>query len=550
MTDRDSWCSYARRYRPHTWTVVWAIAAAALQTAFAAPMVLLVRFLFDRALPHRDFGALAASAAGIAALSLAGSGVSLWSRRRTLEATKHVVAGYREELLDRVQQAPRAWHDGTARAALHDRLVQDTERVDVMSNAILSEFLPSAAAALALFALLAWLSPPLGALLLACGGAVYLANRAVAGRLRRSADNFREAFAALSAGALFLIEKLDLIRIHTAEKVESARRKGEIDSLRTASAAFAWLDAVFSLTQSNLALLSALAVLVAGGALAMAGRMSVGALLAFYAGLGLLRGVTHSALASIPRIAIGLRALAGLEDLLHQPMPQPYTGRAACRFDGTVEFHAVDFGYTDRLVLSGLSGSIEPGCVTALAGPNGCGKSTVARLVLGFYRPRAGRLLASGTPYDQIDMPGLRREIAIVPQEPQFFPGTVRQNLVYGVAEPTPSRIEEALEFAAAREWLDSLPERLETRIGEDGLWLSGGQRQRLVLARAWLRRPKLLILDEPGNHLDALALQEVFRNLAAAPHCPAVLLITHDEELVNRADRIWRLRALEFHHA
>ena len=550
MTDRDAWRSYARRYRPHTWTVVWAGVAATAQTAVAAPIVLLVRFIFDRALPARDFGALAASAAGIAALSLAGSAVSLWSRRRTLDATKRVVAAYREELLDRVQQAPRAWHDGTARAALYDRLVQDTERVDVMSNATLSEFLPSVTAGTALLALLAWLSPSLGALLAVCGAAVYLANRAVAGRLRRSADSFRGAFAALSAGALFLVEKLDLIRMQTAEDVESERRRGEIERLRTASAAFAWLDTVYSLTQSNLALLSVLAVLLAGGALAMAGRMSLGALLAFYAGLSLLRSATHAAFAAVPRIAIGLRALAGLEELLHLPAVPPYTGRKACCFDGEVEFRDVEFGYTSHLVLRGLSGRIERGGVTALAGPNGCGKSTVARLVLGFYRPRAGLLLASGAPYDKIDLERLRREIGVVPQEPQFFPGTVRENLVYGTADVTAARIEEALEFAAARDWLDALPGGLGARIGEDGLWLSGGQRQRLVLARAWLRRPKLLILDEPGNHLDALGLQDVLRNLAAAPRRPAVLLISHDEELVSRADHVWRLSAMELRHA
>ncbi len=549
MNSGESWRSYARRFRPHAWSVGWAVVAAAAQTALAAPVVLLVKYLFDRALPARDVGGLAAAAGAIAGLSLGGAALSLWSRRKTLEATKSVVSEYRAELLERVQQAPRAWHDKSARAELHDQLVQDTERVDVMSNALLSELLPAAASGAALLALLAWVSPPLGALLVVCGLLNYGANRAVAARLKRSADQFREAFGAFSAGVLFLAEKLELIRIQTAEEPARKRRKEEIEQLRRASTRFAWLDTLYGLMQANLALLAALAVLVGGGVLAMRGRISIGELIAFYAGLGLLRSATHAALAAIPRVTMGLRALAGLEELMRKPAEPPYRGKATCGFDGRVELEGVDFGYGERLVLRNVSGWIEPGRVTALAGPNGCGKTTVARLVLGYYRPGAGRVRASGQPYEEIEMEELRRQMGVVPQEALLFSGTVRENLTFGMTSASERSIEEALEFAAARAWLRSLAGGLEARIGEDGLQLSGGQRQRLMLARAWLRRPKLLILDEPGNHLDPAALSEVLGNLATARSRPAVLLISHDEELIRRSDRIWRLPGLEVAH-
>jgi ABC-type multidrug transport system fused ATPase/permease subunit len=134
----------------------------------------------------------------------------------------------------------------------------------------------------------------------------------------------------------------------------------------------------------------------------------------------------------------------------------------------------------------------------------------------------------------------------VVPQSPIFFHGTVRENLLYGSPDAPPERINEALEQAGAAVFVEALPQRLETVIGDDGTRLSGGQRQRLALARALLRDPELLVLDEPTTHLDRAAVDTLVETLCDASPRPAVLIVSHDPALIERCkvDDIYELRA------
>jgi len=181
--------------------------------------------------------------------------------------------------------------------------------------------------------------------------------------------------------------------------------------------------------------------------------------------------------------------------------------------------------------------------LVALVGANGAGKSTVARLMLGLYRPEHGRLLADGVPYDELDLNELRRRIGLVPQDPLIFPATIAENVAYGIADPSTSVIRAAAELAGAASFVEALPRGYETFVGDDGVLLSGGQRQQLALARALIAGPSLLVLDEPTTYLDGGAKRHLFETLGQLEGT-TILVISHDDAVAGQAERAYELAA------
>jgi ABC-type bacteriocin/lantibiotic exporter with double-glycine peptidase domain len=176
-------------------------------------------------------------------------------------------------------------------------------------------------------------------------------------------------------------------------------------------------------------------------------------------------------------------------------------------------------------------------------GPNGAGKSTIANLVLGLYRPDEGRVLADGTPYDELDIKRLRRSFGVVLDDPTLVPGTVLENISYGLRDLTADAVKRAAAWATADAFIEGLPGGYEAEVGSEGVLLSAGQRQRIAIARALCGSPALLVLDEPTAHLDDAAIRRLFANLHAFPGAPTVIVISHDPEVGRYVDVVHRLR-------
>ena len=205
-----------------------------------------------------------------------------------------------------------------------------------------------------------------------------------------------------------------------------------------------------------------------------------------------------------------------------------------------VKMHNLSFCYPERApVVENLHLEMKPGTVTALVGHTGAGKSTIANLLLRFYDVEAGSITLNGTDVRNIKLGDLRSRIGSVPQDPFLFDATVAQNLKFGKSEATQKEMQQALEFARAWEFVNRLPEKMETRIGERGVRLSMGEKQRLTIARLFLRNPPVLILDEATSSVDSIterkiqeALDELFVNRTT-------LVIAHRLSTVRRADNI-----------
>ena len=210
------------------------------------------------------------------------------------------------------------------------------------------------------------------------------------------------------------------------------------------------------------------------------------------------------------------------------------------RVAGRVQFDRVGFAYSPGIpVLADISFTMEPGEVVALVGPTGSGKTTIAALIPRFYEATEGVIRVDGTDIRHCTLRSLRRQIGVVPQDNLLFSGTLRDNIAYGSPDAAAAEIERAARMANAWEFIERLPEGLNTMIGERGTRLSGGQRQRIAIARAILRDPRILILDEATSSLDAHSEALIQDALQKLVRDRTTLVIAHRLSTIRNADRI-----------
>ncbi|HEX6012442.1 MAG TPA: ABC transporter ATP-binding protein [Geminicoccaceae bacterium] len=217
-------------------------------------------------------------------------------------------------------------------------------------------------------------------------------------------------------------------------------------------------------------------------------------------------------------------------------------GRRPPKLERELRFSGVRFAYGDKPVLEGADLVVPAGDIVVLTGASGAGKTTLVDLALGLHRPQAGRILVDGVDLAEIDLQAWRALVGYVLQELVLFHGTVRENLTLGDGSHDARDVEEALRLAGADRFVAELPEGLETVVGSKGARLSGGQRQRIALARALLRRPRLLILDEVTSALDPASERAICANVAALRGRTTVLAVTHRPAFLEIATRVYRV--------
>jgi subfamily B ATP-binding cassette protein MsbA len=207
--------------------------------------------------------------------------------------------------------------------------------------------------------------------------------------------------------------------------------------------------------------------------------------------------------------------------------------------NGRVEFRDVVFAYGTEPVLRRVSLTAEPGEVVAIVGPSGAGKSTIANLVPRFYDVNSGAVLVDGRDVRDVTAASLRRQIGIVPQESMLFSVSIRENIAYGNPQASEEEVRDAARSANALEFIEAMPDGLDTVVGQRGSTLSGGQRQRVAIARALLSNPRILVLDEATSSLDAQSEAVVQAALERLMQGRTTLVIAHRLSTVRNADRI-----------
>ncbi|MBX7095627.1 MAG: ATP-binding cassette domain-containing protein, partial [Flavobacteriales bacterium] len=286
-------------------------------------------------------------------------------------------------------------------------------------------------------------------------------------------------------------------------------------------------------------------VLWQGVLLTQSGEIAKGDLVSFV----MMSVFIGASFGSIPELYAKLQKSIGaserLMDLLEE-IPEPVNTNEKTvqkfRLLGEVEFSHVGFHYESRpdvSVLKDVSFKVKPGQQIAIVGPSGAGKSTIASMLLRFYSPVKGDVYFDGKKASEYDLSSLRDQMAIVPQEVILFGGTIRENIAYGKPGASDEEIMRAAEKANAWEFIQKFPEKLDTVVGDRGVQLSGGQRQRIAIARAVLKDPSILILDEATSSLDSESERLVQDALEKLMQGRTSFVIAHRLSTVQRSDQI-----------
>src|SRR5215468_3598949 len=279
-----------------------------------------------------------------------------------------------------------------------------------------------------------------------------------------------------------------------------------------------------------------------GGYLYLQGRASIGDIMAFQWYTFLILNPVWSIVNSFSELQRSLAATERVFEVLEMANDKPDRpdARPAPKIVEQIEFGDVEFEYREGLpVVRDFNVRVPGGSVVALVGRSGAGKTTVTDLVARFHDPSKGGILLNGTDIREFRLATYRRLLAIVQQDVFLFDGSVRDNIAYGRHDATDEEIEDAARRANAHEFIDRLPERYETFIGERGVKLSGGQCQRLAIARAVLARPQILILDEATSNLDTESEQLIQASMAELLAGRTTFVIAHRLSTVRRADSI-----------
>jgi len=290
--------------------------------------------------------------------------------------------------------------------------------------------------------------------------------------------------------------------------------------------------------------ISMIITLLAGGHLVIAHRISVGDFVAFNTymilliwpiiAVGWVLNIFQRGTASLKRIDELLQAKPAIDDSSAHPSIEPDTV-----LNGEIEFRHLNFSYGETPVLRDISLHIPAGSSLAIVGPTGCGKSTLVNLIPRLFEAPEGSLLIDGRPVRDYPLAVLRRNIGMVPQETFLFSETIRENLAFGAPRAGAEELLEAAEAAHIREEFEEFPQGFETMVGERGVTLSGGQKQRSAIARALLRRPAILILDDALASVDTYTEERILGGLGVYAAACTTILISHRVSTVRNADRI-----------
>ncbi|MGW4231813.1 ABC transporter ATP-binding protein [Streptomyces sp. NPDC004980] len=466
-----------------------------------------------------------------------------WYVRLLGGSIRRMGTALRSALCRRLQHLSIGYHARVNSSVLQTKVVRDVESVEQMVQQSSDMGLGALVTLTGGLVVIGFRTPEfLPVFLIVVPAAGFLVMR-LRHRLRTHNEHFRREMENFSSHVGEMTTLIPITRAHGLERAALGRVDG---SLRQVFAAGLRLDVMNGRFNSAAwVMLNILGVLclTGSGLVAYHGLLPVtpGDVVMLSTFFTVLTSSVTTLLGLAPVISKGLESVRSVGEVLQAPDLESNEGKAPVeRVTGRIDFRQVGFAYDEAVpAVDAFTLTARPGETIALVGASGAGKSTVLNLLIGFIRPTTGSILLDGVDMATLDLRSYRRFLSVVPQESILFEGSIRDNVTYGLNDIDEERLRRALRDANALEFVEGLPDGLDTVVGERGARLSGGQKQRLAIARALIRDPRILVLDEATSALDNRSEALVQEALARLVHGRTVFVVAHRLSTIQGADRI-----------
>ncbi len=512
-----------------------------LTSLLAFPGPLITRYLIDKVILGKQLSLLLGAILLLAGTKAAGVLFGLLQQYFFTRFEQEVLLEIQQTLFDRTLRLPKSFFDAKETGYLMSRLLGDVNGLRWFFSSSLVYMFSSVLRFAGGAVFLIYLNWRLALAVLVVLPLMFASVRFFGGRLRVLSHHGMERQAEVYQSVQESLAQTSLIKAFATEKHTLNSLMGKLRASLQVGMEQHTLSSVANLAIGLAPDLAHLIVMAGGAFLVIRGEWSVGSLLAFQSYVGFVYGPAQflaqanfqwqNAVASLERVSA-----------LFDVVPEEHAGVGvnAEQLRGEVEFQNVSFSYNGLdTVLQDISFSVRAGEHMAVVGPSGVGKTTLVSLLLQFYRPQQGRILIDGRPAEEYELTSLRRRIGYVPQSPTLLSGTIAENLRYGDPEASEAQIEKAARAAGIHDFVAALPQGYQSLVGERGVNFSEGQKQRLAIARALVKDPDILVLDEPTSSLDALTEESIFASLPKMVSGKTLFIIAHRLITIRQADRI-----------
>ncbi len=531
-----------RQVWPYRNMFAFSIAAMCVLGVTEPALAAILKPTFDGSFVEKDLDKVAGMSILMVALFALRGASSYLSALSLGVVSSRLVRDLREQMFANLVRLPNSTHDQSTAGVLIAKFTYDTIQVTEAATQAVTILIRDTIMVSGLLVIMLYYNWQLTLVAVLTAPLVILIVKIFSKQLRTMSLELQHLMGQLTHVVQEVIDGQAVVRSFNAQSHEQKRFSNVANRVRQYQLKFISSASIIApIAQFATAIGLAVMVYLAARESA-ANNMSVGTFASFFAAMGMIFAPLKRLTNVNAKLQRGIAGAASVFAFVDEPT-EPDSGQQTLdRARGELEFQCLGFEYTgtENSALHDINLKIEAGDTFALVGPSGSGKSTMAKLIPRFYQPCRGRILLDGIDINELKLDNLRAQISLVSQDVILFEGTVRDNIAYGpLASCNDQTLWSAITAAYAREFIEALPQGLDTPIGQKGVRLSGGQRQRLAIARAFLKDAPILILDEATSALDTRSEREIHNALQALSRGRTTLIIAHRLSTIEEARHI-----------
>ena len=462
--------------------------------------------------------------------------------RFTSKAIRSVEANLRSSLIRKLHMLSIGFFKHIQSGRLQSKIMRDVEAITDLSHQLLSNIMSIAMSFTVALSVTVTRSPIVLLVFIILVPVDLLLIRFFRGRLVENNKKFRQEIENTSASVIESMELMPVTKAHGLEDTQVKKMDEQFERVAKDGYKLDRTNAFFGRCMWFVSMSMQVVCLIFNIILAQNGYILIGDISLYQTYFTSIVNSINAIINLLPILSKGMESVNSVGDiLLAEDIEDNYHKLVPPKLEGEVNFEDVTFRYDDgdRNVLNNFNLKVKAGETVAFVGASGCGKTTAINLVIGFGKVTSGRVLIDGMNINNFNLHEYRSQLAVVPQTPILFSGTIRDNITYGNENISDEDLNKAIDKANLKEFVDSLPEGANTVIGEHGGTLSGGQRQRIAIARALIRNPSIVILDEATSALDTVSERKIQTAINNVAKGRTTFIVAHRLSTIRNADRI-----------